>query len=117
MSQNINIVATGHAIFPNGKTYPIREEFNCIPTPTKITEEIERSDDPIASYISYLSTDIEKYDIKELVHGILVQPENRTPHKVSRIKIVNYRKKFIKELIAWVALEKEKGLTVEVYGS
>ncbi len=117
MSHNINIVAKGEAIFPNGKTYPVEDVFNCLPTPTKVTQEIERSDDPIESYIAYLSKNIEQFDTEEDVYDYSTWDNKIDYFKVSGKKIVNYRKDFIKELRAWISIVEEKGLTIEVYGT
>lgn len=117
MSHNINIVAKGEAIFPNGKTYPVEDVFNCLPTPTKVTEEIERSDDPIESYIAYLSKDIETYDTEVNAYDYSTLDDETNYYKIVGKEIVNYRRECINKLREWVSIVEEKGLTIEVYGT
>ncbi len=114
---NINIVATGTAIFPNNKAYPVHETFKCWQTQTKVTEAIENSEDPIASYIEWISKDIENYNEEVEIHDFESWDEETGYFKVIGKRTVNYRKTHISDLQTWLEDVKEKGLTVEVYGA
>ena len=87
MSMNINIDAVGEIIYPSGLKQPYIESFNCIQTPTTITNQILDSDDFIQAYKEWI---LSRYkDEQEPIYDSDIWDETAGYYKIIGYETVN----------------------------
>ena len=112
MSVNINIDSRGFIITPSGVSTEYQKSFNCLQTPTKITNEIMSSAYPIQVYKDWVKSNeyielVDDYDID--------QWDDKTDYyKIVGNHEYSFAQEHIDELTKFVDRETQLGFTIEV---
>jgi hypothetical protein len=112
---NIHITAGATAILPNGKEYPVEESFNCSQTPTRVTDVILTSSDPIQAYKDWILENAQ--DEEQEVYDFDQWCEETNYYKLGGTETYNWGVEHVKELDNWLEHVNSLGLTVEVYSA
>ena len=114
MSMNINICAEGMVTFPSGITKYSETSFDCLQTPTPVTEHIIASPDPIQAYKEWVLSIWDK-DEPEETFDINTWDDSTGYYKSTGFIPYNRGKEHIEKLDNFITDAKLKGLTIETY--
>jgi len=113
MSMNIHINSIGEITYPSGIKKHHIESFNCNQTPTKITNEILASPNPIQAYKDWVMSYNEDEQIEE--YDYATWDDKLDYYTIIGYKTVNYGKEHCEELDKFINDATVKGMKLDIY--